>query len=158
MAKKKKRVGLREAKRIFHNRSLHSQIMDRSKTSKKLVSPGSKNSWKWKQNPNRYDMRFVDTKMLVKKRVIEGDVFTPFGTAKSIKQAKEFKRGLTASFMPKLFLPLKEDQRRLSKKSPAKVVYRKKNGKYQLYVAPKKGKKFVFPHAIIIEKKKGEWF
>lgn len=158
--KKKKRVGLKEAKKIFHKRSLRSQISDRKQTAKKVVSPRSKDSWKWKQNPNRYDMRLVDTKMLIPKRLIGGDIFIPFGTEKTKRQAERTKRELTASFMPKVSLLLKEDIRKLSKKSPVKVVYRKRKGKYQLYVAPKKEKSFLFPHPIIVEskRKKGGWF
>jgi len=157
---KKKRVGLKEAKRIFHKRSLRSQMQDRRTTAKHLVYPGSKNSWKWKKNPNKYDMQFVDTKMLIPKRLIDDEIFIPFGRAKTKKQAEELKRGLTASFIPKVFLPLEEDIRNLSRKSPANVIYRKRKGKYQLYVTPKKDKSFLFPHAIIVEKKrkKGGWF
>jgi len=50
------RVGIKEAKRIFRKRSVRSQLLDRKKTSKHIVYPYSKNSHKWKKNPDKYDM------------------------------------------------------------------------------------------------------
>ena len=160
--KTRKRVGLREAKKIFHKRSLRSQVADRKKTAKRVVNHRGKDSWRWKENPNLFDIRMVDTKMKIPKKIVGEDIFIPFGSAKTQRQAKEYKRNITASFSPKLFLATGEKIEDFGKKASVKVIYRKKQGKkgYQLYVTQKKGIRFAFPHPIIVEskKKKGGWF
>jgi len=146
--RKKKRVGLREAKRTFHKRSLRSQVQDRRHTAKTVMFPGGKNSMKWKKNPSRYDMRFVDTKSPVQKRMIGGDVSTPFGRRKSKSEIKQLKREVLASFSKRITLPQEISTRKLSKKSSVKVRYRKTKKGYQLYISPKRGTKFALQHPI----------
>lgn len=88
----KKRVGIREAKKIFHKRPLKNQLRDRQKTSKKLVNPYSKNSYKWKQNPNQYDMRGVDTKTLTPKAIKNNQVYTYFGKTNTLNKAQQIQK------------------------------------------------------------------
>jgi len=147
--RKKKRVGLREAKKTFHKRSLQSQVQDRRHTAKTVMFPGSKNSWKWKKNPNKCDMRFVDTKSQVQRRVIGGDVSTPFGKRKSRSGIKQLKREVLASFSPRVVLSQEISTKKLGKKSSVKARYRKTKKGYQLYISPKRGAKFPVQHPIV---------
>jgi len=136
--KKHKRVSVKEAKKIFHKRSLRSQAIDRSRTAKNPVYPNSKRSGLWAQNPNKYDMHFVDTKPLIKKTIIQGNVFYNIGKVSNISEAKLAKRDFLASFTKKVAIPLNMDMKELEQISGAKIKYRKKEKGYDMYMALKK--------------------
>ncbi len=58
----KKRVGKEEAKSLFlkyYNNSPSSMVRDIN-TKAKTLKPNSKNSWKYRNNPSKYDMKGVD--------------------------------------------------------------------------------------------------
>jgi len=147
----KKRVGLREAKRIFRKRSLHSQIRDRATTSKQLVYPFTKDSYKWKENPNRYDMAMVDTKSKVQRKIIEGELYSPYGKASNIKQAKRVKRETLAGFSKRVSVPTGLKTKKLEKESSVKVAYKKSPKGYTIFIRPKVGRTTLV-HPIVMQK------
>lgn len=148
---KKKRVGLKEAKKIFHKRSIRSQVRDRATTSKQLVYPYTKNSYKWKQNPNRYDMALVDTKSNVQRSVIEGELYAPYGKAPNVKQAKRMKKETLAGFSKRISIPKNLKIGELEQESSVKVRYKKKGKGYTIYIRPKTGKTSIV-HPIVMQK------
>lgn len=147
----KKRVGLKEARKIFKKRPLRNQLADRRTNAKIIVTPYSKNSWKWKQNPEKYDMRLVDTKTRTKHKLINNKVFVPFGRTKSRNKAEQRKREILTSFSSNIVLSEKTSTQKLSKKSGVVVKYRKTKKGYNLFVSPK-GKRKSLMHPIVVQK------
>ena len=59
----KKRVGKEEAKSLFlkyYENSTSSMVRDINTKSKKTLKPNAKNSWKYRNNPSKYDMKGID--------------------------------------------------------------------------------------------------
>jgi len=149
---KKKRVSILEAKNIFKKRTLRSRVKDRQKTSRHLVYPYSKNSWKWKQNPSKYDMHLVDTKTIVPEKIINGRIYTLTKKVKDLNKAKSIRREILASYSNNIFVPDRLNTNQLQKKSSMNVKYKKIKGGYGLYIRPKKGG-VPFAHPVILEGK-----
>lgn len=150
---KKKRVGLKQAKKIFHRRSKQSQARDRAKTSKHTVYPWSKQSHQWKQHPNRYDMHGVDTKPVIPKKIIQGEIYTSFGTMQTSKKGiQTIKQETLAGFSNKTFIPNTITMKQLKKSSGIKAHYRKTKKGYTLYIRPKQS--MHIPHFVIMEAQK----
>ena len=149
---RKNRIGILEAKKIFHKRSSRSQIRDRQQTSKNLVYPRSKDSYKWKQNPTKYDMVMVDTKYVRPRIIVRGRVYTQWEIAKNLKQAKRQKKEILGSFSTKTVIPLNIKMKEIEKSSTVDVVYKKSKDNYKLFISPKK-KAFPIFHPIIIQRK-----
>ena len=147
----KDRVGLSEAKRIFQRRSLQSQVHDRRQTSKNLVFPYSKNSYKWKQDPSKYDMMMVDTKHRRPRVIIRGKLYTHWEVARDLKQAERQKKEILGSFSTKTVIPLGMKMKEIEKTSSVNVAYKKNNNRYDLFIHPKKNMFPVF-HPIIVQK------
>lgn len=152
--KHKKRVGIREAKKIFHKRPLRSQIRDRQHTAKHTMMPGSKDSYKWRQNPNKYDLHLVDTKMLIPKKVIDNKVFSPWGKAKTLPAIKRMERETLASFSTATSIPIGMKKADINKISAVETRYQKniKTNTYNLYIRGIKGKT-TFWHPIVMQRR-----
>lgn len=151
---KRKRVGIREAKKIFHKRSLRSQVHDRKHTAKNTMMPGSKNSYKWRQNPNKYDLHLVDTKMIIPKKVIDSKVFVPWGKSKTLSGIKRMERETLAGFSSSMVLPLGMKNLQLKKISSIETRYRKniKDNTYNLYIRRIKGKTSML-HPVFVQRR-----
>ena len=149
----KKRVGLKEAKRIFHKRSIHSQALDRRKTSKNLVYPYSKNSYKWKRDPSKYDMVGVDTKSTIQKKIIGNEVYIPWGKTRSKEEAVEEIRNLLGIGTNRWLIPESMSMKKLQKKSNLDVKIRKNDDEFNLFFRPKKNQ-FVMFHPVMMQKRR----
>ena len=57
----------KKAKKIHKGRSKKAQTADESKQAKRTLSASFKNVEKWMKNPNRYDIKLVDTNKRKKK-------------------------------------------------------------------------------------------
>ena len=161
-----KRIGYREAKKIFKKRSARSKSHDLMHTSKHVVLPYTKKAELWAKNPDRYDMLGVDTKKRGQARIIGGremyEVKTN-GISKKAKKrqvittrkkAEELKRIILMTFSPLQYTYIKygTSTRELAKISNVIVSIRKYKGKYRLYVKAKRGYKDIFiQHPFIIQ-------
>jgi hypothetical protein len=154
---KQRRIGYLKAKRLFHQRSMHSQLMDRKKTSKNLVYPFGKNSYKWAKNPQKYDMIGIDTKSYMEKTIVDGKVYTKYEHAKNFEQAKRQQREILSGFSKKATIPSSMSIKNLQKKSSVRVHIKKSKNNYKLFIRPKQNK-FPFIHPVIMQKKqKKRW-
>lgn len=159
---KRKPVGLRRAKKIFARRSLRSQIRDRQTTAKRVVLPLSKDSAKWAEHPDRYDMKFVDTKSIVPMYLVGGARMEkihvkPFANRPRTKRDVEAtKRSILGAYGPVLdsLVKTSKSTRRLQKRASIRVHYRKSKKSrsgFDIFVSPKKGRRFYLPHPVFIE-------
>ena len=57
-----------KAKKAHKRRSKRARGADESKQAKKILTANFKNVEKWIKNPNRYDIKLIDTKKKVKKK------------------------------------------------------------------------------------------
>jgi len=147
-----KKVGYLQAKRLFHQRPLKSQYADRQRTSKNLVYPLSKNSYKWAKDQQRYDMAGIDTKTRQDKTIIQGKLYSKYENAPSLQQAKIQQKEILAGFSRKMIIPECYPLKQLQESSAINVQIKKKGINYGLYYHPKKNR-FPFVHPVIIQKK-----
>lgn len=150
-----KRVGYLQAKRLFHQRSLRSQYADRQHTSKNLVYPSSKNSYKWKNDQIRYDMVGIDTKTRKDKTIVQGKLYSKYENALSLQQAKLQQKEILAGFSKNIVIPEGISLKELQRSSAVNVHIKKKGGKYGLYYHTKKDR-IPFIHPVIIQKHHGK--
>lgn len=83
----KKRVGREEAKSLFlkyYNNSPSSMIRDIN-TKAKTLTPNAKNSWKYRKNPSKYDMKGVDDNSNAARQWIMNRFFRHMNTIASPK-------------------------------------------------------------------------
>ena len=83
----KKRVGKEEAKSLFlkyYNNSSSSMVRDIN-TKAKTLKPNAKNSWKYRNNPSKYDMKGVDDNSNASRQWIMNRFFRHMNTVPSPK-------------------------------------------------------------------------
>jgi hypothetical protein len=161
-----KRIGIRQAKRIFKKRSARSRSHDLMHTSKHVVLPYTKRAELWAKNPERYDMLGVDTRKSGQSRIIGGREMVEVRTDGISKKAKkrqalttrkkaeELKRVILMTFSPLQYTYVKygTSTKELEKISNVIVSIRKYKGKYRLYLKAKRGYKDIFiQHPFIIQ-------
>ena len=57
-----------KAKKAHKGRSERAKVADESKQAKKTLTANFKNVEKWMKNPNRYDIKLIDTKKKTKRK------------------------------------------------------------------------------------------